>query len=392
MKAYYNNETYHKGRFSAFVELAKQYFREEEKQNENQSSNYTNESLNNISQNELDSRLLPMEEKMPGITRRKDGRYEIRKMENGVRKSLYARTFEEARRILVAFKHNRIKISKQKKEKKVSFTFKQWVNEWLQNYKLKFVTKPTQKEIRNICNRLILKLGNKKLQDITPNVLQTYLNSLEHNRSKEKICVYINAILQKATDLDYIQKNPFKAVVLEKKLKLKNYCFNYNEQVKILEAIKGSDIEHEIYIYLLTGCRPNELPKKENFHFDDNYVVINGTKNENAKHREVEITDSFKEYIQDYVQGNKLKSVSYISKQFKDICESIGIEKPLLYRLRHTFATNHFTLGTRAKQVQEWMGHSSVSITMDIYTDIDKTSSKEKIQKLYKNFYYVKEK
>ena len=68
--------------------------------------------------------------------------------------------------------------------------------------------------------------------------------------------------------------------------------------------------------------------------------------------------------------------------------EKNGIDKPLLYRLRHTFATNHFTIGTNTKQVQEWLGHYSSSLTLDIYTDIDKTASKEKITKLYKNFYF----
>lgn len=60
-----------------------------------------------------------------------------------------------------------------------------------------------------------------------------------------------------------------------------------------------------------------------------------------------------------------------------------------LYRLRHTFATNHFTLGTPAKRVQEWLGHGSISLTLDTYTDIDRTASAESIKKLYNRYYYT---
>jgi len=38
--------------------------------------------------------------------------------------------------------------------------------------------------------------------------------------------------------------------------------------------------------------------------------------------------------------------------------------------------------------VQYWMGHSTIKLTLDIYTDIDKTATKEKIRNLYENFYF----
>ncbi|MCI7003733.1 MAG: hypothetical protein MR904_05305 [Clostridia bacterium] len=40
--------------------------------------------------------------------------------------------------------------------------------------------------------------------------------------------------------------------------------------------------------------------------------------------------------------------------------------------------------------VSDWMGHTSITITLDTYTDIDKTAIKEKILTLYNNYYYIK--
>lgn len=37
--------------------------------------------------------------------------------------------------------------------------------------------------------------------------------------------------------------------------------------------------------------------------------------------------------------------------------------------------------------VSDWMGHTSITITLDTYTDIDKTVTKEKILTLYNNYY-----
>lgn len=40
--------------------------------------------------------------------------------------------------------------------------------------------------------------------------------------------------------------------------------------------------------------------------------------------------------------------------------------------------------------VSDWMGYTSITITLDTYTDIDKTATKEKILTLYNNYYYIK--
>jgi integrase len=138
----------------------------------------------------------------------------------------------------------------------------------------------------------------------------------------------------------------------------------------------------------MTGCRPNEFPNKQCFDFQNNLIHIYGTKTETSKHRTIEMSENFSQYIKKYLLQNELKTPAYIKNKFKEICENIKIKDPVIYRLRHTFATNHFTLGTQSKYVQEWLGHSSVKLTLDIYTDIDKTSSKEKIKELYKDFYY----
>ena len=102
------------------------------------------------------------------------------------------------------------------------------------------------------------------------------------------------------------------------------------------------------------------------------------------------MSQEFANYMKEFFKTKDFAEHNIIQKTFKQICEELGITNSKLYRLRHTFASNHFVLGTPTKQVSEWMGHSSTTITLDIYTDIDKNATKEKIKNLYNNFYYIK--
>ncbi len=59
------------------------------------------------------------------------------------------------------------------------------------------------------------------------------------------------------------------------------------------------------------------------------------------------------------------------------------------HAFRHTFATRCFEAGIEAKVVQEYLGHSSIAITLDLYTHITNDKAKtemNKLEDLYRNF------
>lgn len=341
------------------------------------------------SKSEIPTYLLTKGADMKGIYKRADGRYMIRKTICGKRFIKYAKTLAEAKMQLTKLNKGKAK-SPDKREKPKGKLLSEFAKEWLEVYKKPFMNARTFSDINSFVNRILKNFGNCYLHEITTLQIQTFLNSIPRSRTKEKICTYFNSMLQKATDIGIIQRNPFVAVIKDKKVKCKNNAFTFAEQEQILKAVKNTDIEHEIYLYLMCGCRPNELPRKQCFDFENNLINIYGTKNENALHRQIEMSQAFADYMKNYFESQDTQSEKYVSNQFIAICKELGINKPLLYRLRHTFATNHFTIGTPAKQVQEWLGHSSISMTLDQYTDIDKTATKEKVIKLYNNFYYIK--
>ena len=324
---------------------------------------------------------------MKGITKTKDGRYTIRLQKNKKRITKYAKTKELAIKIYKQLK-NLKDFNIRKKQIVKKYTVYEWYLKWLKDYKENFISKKSFIIIKSALNKIIPNFKDILITELTTEQIQSALNKLPHNRTKERIYTYFNALLQKAYDIKLIDRNQFNAVVKEKKIKYKSICYSIDEQTIILNEAKKYNIEHEIMIYLMCGCRPNELPTKENFDFKNNIINIYGTKNDNALHREIEMSQSFSDYIKKYFENNETKKEKFISKQFSQLCKDNNISDSRLYRLRHTFATNHFTLGTPVKYVQSWLGHYSAQLTLDIYTDIDKKSSKEKIKKLYNNFYY----
>lgn len=52
------------------------------------------------------------------------------------------------------------------------------------------------------------------------------------------------------------------------------------------------------------------------------------------------------------------------------------------HALRHTFATRCFEAGIDAKVVQEYLGHSTISITLDLYTHVTNEKSRTEMNKL----------
>ena len=53
-----------------------------------------------------------------------------------------------------------------------------------------------------------------------------------------------------------------------------------------------------------------------------------------------------------------------------DICRKAAIDGIRFHDLRHTHATLLMKQGTNPKVVQERLGHSSISVTLDVYSHV----------------------
>ena len=328
------------------------------------------------------------EDIMKNIILRADGRYMGRKQINGRRVTVYAHTLKQCIEKLKKASKDAIK---NPQVKKVTYKLYEWLDNWYDTYKAPFLKFKSAQNIENIIREIKANFENKNISDITTNEIQKFLNQYAISRKKEFIELYFNAALQKAEDLNYLDKNPFKAVVKANRLKNTRKPFTLNEQKLILNAIKGTEIEPVIYFYACTGIRKNELATfdiEKDIDEEQNTIKILSEKKRNNRenYRLIDVTPSLISLIKKNKDKFKYKT-DWVYRQFKIVLDGLGI-KGGLHSLRHTFATNQFYLGTPAKQIQEWLGHETVELTQNIYTHIDRTTTKNDITKLYNNLLF----
>ena len=334
---------------------------------------------------------------MAHIRLRKDGRYEGILCFKGKHFSVYSRELSKLKiKITKKFKE----LEKEfKHQKTLAVTKKEWVtlenyyHEWLENDKKIFVSKATLASIENAFEKHILvKLGKIKLKDLNKSIIQRFLNGYEHTRRKEVITTYFKACVTQAYKERLIDYNPFDTVITEKKIKADKKGFTADEQERILKYLKISEPNwyNIILCYLCLGCRRSELFSIKAENIKNGLVLIQGTKTESST-RYVNISPEFEKVLIETIQFLPKTEMHWITAKFRKVLHELNL-KGSLHSLRHSFITNHFYLGTPAKQVQSWVGHSTIQMTMDIYTNIDPQinaqEEKTKILKLYNNLYY----
>ncbi len=341
-----------------------------------------------VNQNYSNCDLLTKNKEQSEMKKRKDNRYFKIKQVNGKKYYIYGKTINELNDNLRAL-NKQIK-QQGKSVNATPLSLNKWLKDWYGLYKKPFVKENTQQDIENILFNHLKSFGNIELKKITTANLQAWLNKLENNRTKEKIILYLKPALQKAFALHKIKNNPFEDIHVGKKLNNKRRPFTYDEQVKVLSRLENEEIKPIILIYLLTGLRKHELNFKSILNDIENNVLkaINLKQHDTKVHyKYIDLTQGTVELIKKNFEVFKNNTANSVYRKFQKILKELRIDGAL-HTLRYTFVTNHFYLGTPDKIVSEWCGHSTIVITKDIYTQIDRTISKEKIKLLYNNLYY----
>ena len=103
---------------------------------------------------------------------------------------------------------------------------------------------------------------------------------------------------------------------------------------------------------------------------------------ERARQEEMQrvLRKSYNRKYLDYVcvdaMGDILKP-QYVTEHFKVILERNGLKKIRFHDLRHSCASLMLANDISMKEIQEWLGHSNISTTANIYALVDSESKRE---------------
>lgn len=237
-------------------------------------------------------------------------------------------------------------------------------------------------------------LGSIKLQKLRPMQLQDlYSEKLRSGlspRSVQIVHATLNKALKQAVGWLLIPANPAEYAT-PPKASIREMTPLSTEQVGIfLKAVRGNSLEALYVLAITTGMRQGELLglQWKDIDLDAGIVrvrrtVYNGqiqppkTKKGNrsiALTREAVIALRNHERVSEWVfstrTGNTITCQNLNHRSFKPLLKQAGLPDMRFHDLRHTAATLLLTKGVHPKIVQEMLGHSTISITLDTYSHV----------------------
>ena len=210
-----------------------------------------------------------------------------------------------------------------------------------------------------------------KLKDIKPLDVQRALNAMEQNQVSHSALREALGRLRECLDFalgnQLIKVNPCLIVEVPWTFKQskEEIALTQEEQDNFLSEMEDSWYKEMFYFMCLTGVRVGELGGMKWSDIDLKKKVVHVRRSLSCSYYNGEKRMSEKEGVL-AVQENREP------REIRDFHP---------HSLRHTFATRCFEKKMEPKVVQRLMGHSSISITLNIYTHVLDNIMEEEIKK-----------
>ena len=92
------------------------------------------------------------------------------------------------------------------------------------------------------------------------------------------------------------------------------------------------------------------------------------------RYRDYQIENNlYGEYVVINQNGTHINP-TFLSKKFREFIIENGLREIRFHDLRHSCATLLYANGVALKDIQEWLGHSDIATTSNIYTHLDYSS------------------
>lgn len=298
--------------------------------------------------------------------------------------------------------------------------FSDYMKVWLDIIKGSIVT-TTYASYADIVNKCIVPYFEKTkvtVSDIQPIDIQNYYTKSLQTVSANTV-IHRHRLLHSAfkylVQLDVISSNPTEKVIPPKRTKYVAEYYNQDDLHKLFNVIKGHKYELLIKMTAYYGLRRSEVVglKWKAIDFEANTLTIKHTvaavnldgkrtivKADRAKTKSSlrtlplipEIKNELLAYKEQQSRYKKLCGKSYnhendeyvfvdamgrlfnpdtVTVGFKKILRKNNLKEIRFHDLRHSCATLLFANDVPMKLIQEWLGHSDIGTTMNIYSHVD---------------------
>lgn len=317
-----------------------------------------------------------------------------------------------------------------------TITVTSFIEIWLEDH-VTSLTPKTYRFYNNLYKNYIQNYFNDvKLADLRANHINRFYKHLSDTTTLSSNSIHhihktLRTSFNYAVKWDYIDQNPINKVTAPKHVKPQLKYWDHEQISNAIDRLNGNPISWHMKIALLLGLRQGEICalNESDFNFKrhvltisntlqymDKGVVIKAPKTEKSartiplssevEHLVLERIKEIKEnrmlygpkynsewigYLSVFENGNLITDL-YVSKKWSKIMKTINIDPitgteynpsnpcylpPIRFHdLRHSCASWLLFNGVNLKAIQEILGHSSFSVTSDIYAHLNQSELK----------------
>lgn len=308
----------------------------------------------------------------------------------------------------------------------------EYLDQWLETAVTPRVREHTLDDYTRLLARYVRpKLGKHKLATITPMDLQNLYGAMLTNGLTARTVRYTHAVLssafKQAIRWQMLKQNPCLNVELPKQQRKEMQALSPEQAANFLTAIRDNRYGLLFSLLLATGIRPSEalalqwsdidwrrgsitiqrkLTRLRNngWQFDDPKTVksrrsipLPSSLVEALKaHRKAQLEERMQwgKAWQDYnlvftsEGGTPVHQRNLLKRYFKPALEQAGLPESLrLYDLRHTCATLLLADGENLKVVSERLGHSTITLTADVYAHVSESMQRQATDRMERLLY-----
>lgn len=312
---------------------------------------------------------------------RADGRYQGYALREGEKKYFYGKSPEEVKEKIQTYLNSAPAPKRKKRLTDKSPTFETYAADWVEKYKRPNLKPKSLESLLFVLKKATDYFTGKTIGSITTDDLQSFFTSMPASRSRDLCAVYIGQMLKKAFTTGIIKKNPFEQVELKKYTPKKRNALTIEQQAAFLAAAETS-VHNLLFRFLLaTGLRigealalsPSDLKDgkaivSKDIVFIGNQEIIQTPKSK-AAFRSVPVPeDIYAELLK--IKTDRLFPATYaaINMAMKKLSKKLGFTVSA-HILRHTYATRLEEAGIPPKVKQYLLGHATLEMTQNVYTD-----------------------
>lgn len=332
----------------------------------------------------------------------------------GKRKQIRRRGFESKRHALDEMTKLRAEVLEDEFLDLTKMTYERYMEEWFQERKN--TLQKTTFEIHSIYFRNVIKpkMGQLKVQQITPIQIQKFINELVNDTNYSAHTIHlifriVSASLKRAKVLKLIKHNPSDGITLPKIKKREMSIWSLKQVNQFISEASNIKRLTRCYIGFLisifTGMRQGEIlgMRWKDVDFETQTIFVRQTLTQNAEIksgaknetsvRSIQIpsklVDELRTYRKKILQEKLTHGQSYnnndlvvctkegkpmipknFRKEFYNLVEKVGLPKIRFHDLRHTHATILIQQNVNVKLISERLGHSDIETTLNTYSHV----------------------